>query len=85
MNVRFPISRVLVTLTLTVCFPLVTGAEIVVDNYTAGSTIAQFGPGTFNQTTVSGSILGGSRDDSLTVRNLGGNEFFGNSGWGPLF
>ena len=51
--------------------------DITIDEYTAGSTIARFTAGTSNQITLSGSILGGQRNDSLTLRDLSGDEFFG--------
>ena len=52
-------------------------AEIVIDDYTAGSVLAQFGAGTNTQMTLNGSILGGTRISMLNVPSLGGSEFFG--------
>lgn len=57
--------------------PAATQAEIVIDSYTAGTTLTQFGLGTASQTTIDGSILGGERDESITVTDQGGSEFFG--------
>jgi len=59
--------------------------SIVIDNFSAGNTLSQFGTGTNNQVTIDSSIFGGSRIDSLTVRDLGGDEFFGAIGFGGDF
>lgn len=56
-------------------------ANITIDEYTAGSTIARFTAGTSNQFSFSGDILGGQRNDSLTLRDLGGDQFFGIMGF----
>ena len=61
-------------------------ASIVqIDTFTAGNNLSQFGAGTNTQTTTDSSILGGARDESVTVRNLGGDEVFGlysyGNGW----
>jgi len=56
-------------------------ADITIDNYTAGSTLTQFGTGTTGNTTMSASILGGQRAESITVTAQGGNEFFGTLGF----
>ena len=56
-------------------------ANITIDEYTAGSTIARFTAGTSNQFSLSGDILGGQRNDSLTLRDLGGDQFFGIMGF----
>ena len=42
-------------------------ADILIDNYTAGNQLIQGGPDTATQTTMSGSIFGGQRIDSVTV------------------
>jgi hypothetical protein len=57
-------------------------ADFIIDRYTVAPALLQFGPGTTTRTTVNGSIFGGSRDESLTVRNQGGSEFFGILGFG---
>lgn len=51
--------------------------EILIDTFSAGNLLQQFGAGTNTQTTNDASILGGTRDETLTVRNLGGVESFG--------
>jgi hypothetical protein len=55
-------------------------ADLVIDNFAAGSTLLQFGAGTTTGTTTGGVILGGERAESLTVRAGG---FFGIAGFGP--
>lgn len=67
---------------LVLIVPAVANAEIIIDNYTAGTTLRQEGAGTTTQDTVDGSILGGQRRDSLTVTPQGNNdEFFGTVGF----
>ncbi len=56
-------------------------ADFVIDRLTAGSALFQFGAGTSTRSTVDAGILGGRRDESLTVRNQGGSEFFGVLGY----
>lgn len=57
-------------------------ADLVIDNYSNGSPLVQFGAGTITRTTIGGGIFGGERAESLTVRNLGGLGFFGIAGFG---
>lgn len=57
--------------------------DIVIDRFTAGSPMVQFGAGTVSRTTVNGGILGGERDESLTVRDQGGAEVLGFLSYGP--
>ncbi len=57
--------------------------DFVIDRFTAGSPLVQVGIGTLNRTTVDGGILGGERDESLTVRDQGGSELLGVLGYGP--
>lgn len=63
-------------------FPNLANADIVIDDFSAGSTIAQFGSGSSFQTTIHSSILGDARDTTLNVPDLGGDEFFGVIGFG---
>ena len=65
-----------------VAIPIGLSADIMIDNYTAGTPLGQFGAGTANQTTVDVSILGGERDETITVTAQGGSEFFGVMGFG---
>jgi hypothetical protein len=60
-------------------------ADIFIDNYDAGTTLTQTFAGNNTKTTVDGGILGGSRDESITVRDLGGSEFFGALGFNGDF
>lgn len=53
-------------------------AAIIIDDYSAGDPMAQFGAGTTpDSTNDPGSILGDTRDASITVRDLGGVEDHG--------
>lgn len=58
-------------------------ADFVIDDYSVGDTLTQFSSGTASQTTHDKSILGGARDETLTVPDLGGSEFLGVIGYGP--
>ncbi|MGI9519449.1 MAG: PEP-CTERM sorting domain-containing protein [Pirellulaceae bacterium] len=53
----------------------------MIDTFSAGSALDQFGAGTNSQTTIDISILGGERDEILTVPDLSGAEFFGMLGF----
>ena len=79
MIIRFITTLVFVS---SVFYAATVTADITIDRYTTGSTLAQIGAGTSNQTTVHTSILGGERDTTLTVADLGGSEFFGVVGFG---
>lgn len=57
-------------------------ADIIIDNFDAGNTIVRTTVGTTTQGTSATSILGGQRDDSLTLVDLGGDEFIGSMGFG---
>ncbi|MFK7765670.1 MAG: PEP-CTERM sorting domain-containing protein [Mariniblastus sp.] len=57
-------------------------ADILIDSFTDGNPLTKFGVGSASGSTTASSILGGQRDESLTVRNLGGDEFFGAFGFG---
>lgn len=67
-------------LALALMMPGVASADITIDNYSAGSILAQFGAGTNSKQTNDGSILGGQRDETVTVVNP--NGFFGTIGFG---
>ena len=58
-------------------------ADLVIDNYQTGTPLVQLGAGTATRTTAGSGILGGQREESLTVRDLGGLGFFGIAGFGP--
>ncbi|MFK7765671.1 MAG: PEP-CTERM sorting domain-containing protein [Mariniblastus sp.] len=57
-------------------------ADIVIDTFDDGNTIVRTTVGTTTQGTTASSILGGQRDDSLTLVALGGDEFIGSMGFG---
>lgn len=57
-------------------------ADLVLDNYTNGLPLVQIGAGTATGTTVGGTIFGGVRNESLTVRSLGGLGLFGVASFG---
>jgi len=61
--------------------PSVAKADILIDDFSAGSNLFQLNAGSTGQTTIDSSILGGSRVDSLTVSNTAG-AFFGAMGFG---
>ncbi len=56
-------------------------ADIVIDEYDVGTTLTQAFAGTNTKTTADGGILGGFRDESITVRDLGASDFFGAMGF----
>lgn len=56
-------------------------ADIMIDNFALGATLLQFGAGSNGQTTSDASIYGGSRIETLNVRDLS-NEFLGVMGYG---
>ena len=57
-------------------------ADVVIDTFADGNTIVRTTVGTTTQGTTASSILGGQRDDSLTLVDLGGNETLGSMGFG---
>jgi hypothetical protein len=69
----------------TLAFPQTANASILIDNFSAGQTLSQFGMGTNSQITFSNSVFGGERVDTVNVRDLGGDEFFGVLGFGGDF
>ena len=62
--------------------PGLLNASILIDSFTAGNTLSQFGAGGNSQTTISRTILGNERRDSINVRQQNGDEFFGILGFG---
>lgn len=61
--------------------PQTAHADIVIDDYTAGMTLTQMNVGTAMNTTMDASILGNNRDETVTVTDQGGGEFFGTIGF----
>jgi hypothetical protein len=57
-------------------------ADLVIDSFTAGSRLTLTAPGTVSRTTTNYGILGGVRDASLTLPDLGGLELFGSLAFG---
>ena len=64
-----------------VLFASTAHADILIDSFTDGNPLTVFGVGSSSSSTSASSILGGIRDESLTVRNLNGDEFFGAFGF----
>ena len=65
-------TKLLVTLFSLLMFSTVVNAQIVVDDFSSGGPLAQFGSGTNTQTTVGPGIIGGTRIDTLEVPNIVG-------------
>ena len=78
------IRRIAITLTLLLMTldPAQLAADIVIDNFTQGSPLSRVTAGSVSQSTNHPSILGGTRESTLTVPNLGGSELFGVLGFG---
>jgi len=55
-------------------------ADILIDDFNDGAALVQVGVGTSNFTTFGG-MLGGERDESVTVTDQGGDEFLGALGF----
>ena len=65
-------TKFLITLFSLLMFSSVAGAQIVVDDFSSGGPLAQFGSGTNTQTTAGPGIIGGTRIDTLEVPNIVG-------------
>ncbi|MGI9519450.1 MAG: hypothetical protein ACR2NP_20530 [Pirellulaceae bacterium] len=61
--------------------PQTARADVVIDDYSAGTPLTQLGIGSALNTTIDASILGSNRDETVTVTDQGGGEFFGTIGF----
>lgn len=77
--------RSVIALVATLSFPFAVSADIVIDNFNTMMPLIQSGVGTNSRVTVDGTVLGGTRTDTVEVTNQGMSTLFGTLGFNGNF
>ncbi len=77
--------RFVIALIATLSFPFAASADIVIDNFNSMMPLVQNGVGTNSRVVVDGTVLGGTRTDTVEVTNQGMATLFGTLGFNGNF